>query len=542
MRFIIALSLLAAAALAAQSQPPAKPGSVAGAVTNLATGAPIRNCTLILNSHRPIRYNTVTDDRGRFLFPKVDPDPGYEPAAQCQGFAMPERTRQTMRDSPPIPVGEDQHVENVSVKLVPLAAIGGKVVDPDGDPLRGVSVQVLQYRYVNGNKRLDVMADSTTDARGQYRLFFLKPGRYLIRAFLRVTPPGPPGLPGHTHSSIPDEGFLPAWYPGVPELAQAAAIDVKPAAELSAYDFRMVRTPVFHIRGKLISNLPKPPAVQVGHCATAFLDRSYLFPADLQPDGAFDARGIPPGQYCLSASQLNWRLVSADAVLTVANRDVEGAVLTAPDGAEISGSVEVEGDPNYKIPKLGLNLQNSATDACCDSIVRQQDDGSFIFRKVPPGTYVFGYANLPPDLYLKSLHLGDRELASDRVEVRSGSPGKLTVILGAGTGQVSGTVQDAEGKPADYTFVTLAPKGDRAGRSDLYYSANTRPDGSFQISGVAPGDYSVFAWEAPQEIRSPEFLKLFADKAASITVSSAGTAPVQVKAIPVQDIEEALWK
>lgn len=540
MRSELAFAVLLPLCLSAQSAP--KPGSISGTLTNAATGAPVRDCAVIMTNQRgSFRYNAITDDGGRFLFASVEPDPAYQPAIACQGFTMPAPTRQTLRDMPPISVTEDQHVDNLSIKVVPLGAISGKVLDADNEPLRGVSIQLLQYHYVPAGRRLDIVDDATTDARGQYRLFFLKPGRYLMRAFLRVTPPGPPGAPGHVHSAIPDEGFLPLWYPGSPDSAQASLIDVKPAADLTAYNFRLPRTPVFHVRGTLVSSVPKRPAVEVFPCVNKLVDTNYGFAADSQPNGSFDARGVPPGQYCVSAPQSNFRQISADTEVVVANHDVEGIALTASDGSEVSGAMEVEGDPGYKLPKFGVRLQDSAANSCCSAISQTSEEGHFLLRKVPPGNYEFGYSKLPPDLYLKSLRQGDQELASDRLDIRN-SVSPLSIVLATGTGKVSGIVQDTAGNPADYTQVTLAPKGGRAARSDLYYSAFTRNDGSFQVSDVAPGEYNVFAWEAPGVPDSPDFLKLFADRATSITVSPQNALPVQLKSISAQEIEEALWK
>jgi len=93
-------------------------------------------------------------------------------------------------------------------------------------------------------------------------------------------------------------------------------------------------------------------------------------------------------------------------------------------------------------------------------------------------------------------------------------------------------------------LVTVAPVGALAARTDLIRTASTADDGSFEVKGVAPGEYAVFAWEGLDDyaVRSPEFLKLFASKAAAVTVPAGAPATVQVKSVRAEEMEEATWK
>jgi len=42
--------------------------------------------------------------------------------------------------------------------------------------------------------------------------------------------------------------------------------------------------------------------------------------------------------------------------------------------------------------------------------------------------------------------------------------------------------------------VAAVPEGDNRGRRDLYKSASTDRSGRFQFPGMAPGDYTLYAW------------------------------------------------
>jgi hypothetical protein len=144
--------------------------------------------------------------------------------------------------------------------------------------------------------------------------------------------------------------------------------------------------------------------------------------------------------------------------------------------------------------------------------------------------------------YLKSFRFGERALPGGFEVPRTG--GTLTLVIATDGGQVSGKVQDQDGNPGDHMLVTMAPAGTLAQRLDLIRTVVTRDDGSFQLRGVAPGEYTVFAWERLDEnaARSPEFLKMFAGKASTVTVTAGAPASVQVKSVRAEEMEEATWK
>ena len=245
--------LLAVAAAVGQTK---KPGSVEGVVTNSVTGEPVRRAMVSLrNDAQRFQYSALTGEDGRFQFPSVEPAPNYMTSAECDGFAAPPPRR--LRDA--ISVTEDQHVQNVNLKLIPLGAIGGKVVDDGGEPLRGVAVMAMQFEYSPGVKRLIVPTSATTNDRGDYRLIHLQPGRYYLRASIRTVPPVPAGPPERTHSTVPEVGYLPAYFPEGQEIQQAGFLDVRPGADLSGMNFRLRSTPVYHIRGRLIDQAKHPP-------------------------------------------------------------------------------------------------------------------------------------------------------------------------------------------------------------------------------------------------------------------------------------------
>ncbi len=432
-------------------------------------------------------------------------------------------------------------MKGAAVKLVPLGAINGKITDADGEPVRGVSVQALQYQYRASGRRLDIRAGAVTDANGQYRIYFLPPGRYLVRAYIHKTPPGPEEPSPHVHNFIPAEGFLPAYYPGSPEAAAGAVVEVKAGADLNGYDLRLARAAAFHIRGR-VDGAASNARVALAPCATPSLDYGSVLFADVHPDGTFDVRGVTAGHYCLAVARAGGRLAAADAQVDIKDADLNGLTLAAPVRVNLNGSIQMDPSQTDRPPKLAVMLSDLDTPGLLLGIGQVQDNGAFSLRNVPAGPADLMVAGEPPGDYLKSFRFAERN-APGRFEVpRTG--GTLNLVIGTDAGQLTGKVQDQDGNPGDHMLVTLAPKGDLAARTDLIRTAATADDGSFQMPGVAPGDYDVYAWESLDEnaARAPDFLKLFASKASSVSVQSAGAASVQLKGVPAEDMEAAVWK
>jgi len=102
--------------------------------------------------------------------------------------------------------------------MVQSGTISGKVVDPQGRPLPFIRVQAFRpgAQALNSGVVPDV-ASRMTDDRGEYRMFFVPPGEYLIRAQVQGgRPAGPvPNKPGEA------EVLVTTLFPGTTDMAQA---------------------------------------------------------------------------------------------------------------------------------------------------------------------------------------------------------------------------------------------------------------------------------------------------------------------------------
>jgi hypothetical protein len=110
----------------------------------------------------------------------------------------------------------------------------------------------------------------------------------------------------------------------------------------------------------------------------------------------------------------------------------------------------------------------------------------------------------------------------------------LEIVLGADGGTVTGSVVDARRQPAANVSVTLIPDEGRRNRTDLYKTISTDAAGRFTLQAVAPGVYTVFAWEDvdPANLHDPDFIGRFEAQGRPIHVNENGTESVELISVP----------
>src|SRR6185369_16346804 len=155
-RNLSAILLLAAACVGAED----KPASVAGVVLDSA-GGPVPRAHVSLmrmpgprapaaapgqprvpqdgaaaDDQGPQSYGAITDAEGKFVFPSLPPGT-YSPRADRAGFlaepGMPPR----------IELQPGSVKEKIELKLIPMGAITGRVVDAGGEPVEGATVRAM---------------------------------------------------------------------------------------------------------------------------------------------------------------------------------------------------------------------------------------------------------------------------------------------------------------------------------------------------------------------------------------------------------------
>jgi carboxypeptidase family protein len=522
----------------ADSTPSAKPGTVDGAVLNSANGEPVKKAIVTLqNMSRNFGYQALTDAAGHFHVEKVDPG-AYHVMANRDGYLPSmQAANGRLANMQSVTVAEDQNVTDVVVKLTPLGAITGHVLDEDGDPISGARVQALQFFYSRGRRQLNTSSAVTSNDLGEFEFLDLQPSRYYIgvSASPRMFPP-------RTRMSRPEETYPTTYYPSSTDLPQATTINVTPGAEIGNVEFRLRKVPAFHIRGKVVDAAGQPPhnaQVHLENPAPDSAPASQLSFA-VQQDGTFDMHAIVSGSYVVVAQHSDQgQTTFTRQAVSVADQDLNGMLLVLAPPFEVSGRITVEGPPPTQLNAQVFLEPQHIPQANFHGAV--QPDGNFVVNNLSPDSYSVEVLTGSSGMYVKSIRLGERDASNGVIDLSQPSKAILNVVLGVDGGQIQGSAQTPAGDPAPNVAITVAPAEQYQFRRDLFKRTVTDPKGNFQLQDVAPGDYKVFAWETIDDdvVWNADFRKAFEGQAASVSIGPKSRESVQVKVIPAAAVEQA---
>ena len=228
-------------------------GSVASA-----SGEPIKKALIevISETHEhAANYSAVADQEGHFRI--ADMQPGrYTIFAERTGFIQVDNRNHR---SPGVVVALEpgQAVKELLVRMLPAAAINGRVIDEDGDPIPNVDVTITRKAYPGGREIWDTVGSERTNDIGQFRLGGLFPGRYFIAAIPPASFQSIAATPKKVDPANPqpETSYVPTYYPGTIDRGQAAALEIRAGEELPI-DFNLVPSRTFNVRGELTA-LPR---------------------------------------------------------------------------------------------------------------------------------------------------------------------------------------------------------------------------------------------------------------------------------------------
>jgi protocatechuate 3,4-dioxygenase beta subunit len=536
-----------------QPAPPARPEdlcSAEGRVVNAISGEPVKKAQINVNilggRSNAAGFGAVTDASGRFVIETLDPG-RYNLSAERNGFVQQQYgARGPDRPGSPLLLNPGQHARDLVFRLLPQGVISGHILDEDGEPVQYAQIRVMRYGFVRGQRQMFSPGYGSTDDLGEYRVFGLAPGKYYLSATYRsrntmmdVQDRNPRGAA--------DEGYAPTYFPGTNDPAGASVIDVSPGAVLTGVDVTLHKTRTLRVRGRVINALGEalPPFVQIRfvprNAALAGLNSASMARAQNR-GGTFEVRDLTPGAYFLIArwqQEGKFRVVKQPVDLGNSNVDDLSVLLSAP--LEVKGQVHVDGTGDVNLANVSVGLDPQGPMPMGRAYARLKDDGSFSLDNVNADTYSVTVRGLPPTFYVKSIRMGDVDGLDTALDLTRGAAGVLDIVISPMGGQVEGTVADPKGQMSSGATVVLVPNAPRREQSALFKTASTDTSGHFNIQGIAPGDYQLFAWEDVESgaYQDPEFLKPFESVGEGVTVREGGRESRQLKLIPAESIPKS---
>jgi hypothetical protein len=543
-KFFLVLACFLSAAFA-QGPDRSSAAIIGGSVINKLTGAPVKSAHVIYTrvapgeKPPPSPISNETDAEGHF---SIQLAPGsYRLWVERSGFA-----RQVYGAISPagegitLTLAPGQQLRQMQFRVVPLGAIAGRVLDEDGEPLVGVGIQVLRFSYATGRRQLISVAGASSNDRGEYRVFGLRAGRYLLRA----TPPGAPlSRPLETNALMPEaqDPYASVYYPGVLEVDAASPLPLAEGGELADVDFHLRRVRALTVRGRLVSPVERLSASQIqvvlAHNESngaSFVDRAS---AIVDPaTGRFEVRGVSPGSYLLVASQLfaGHALGGRAPVEVSPTAALEDVIVALTPAFDLTGFVELEGAARGSVPNLSVRLLPAEGLALgSQPVSRVGSDGSIRLTGVISGLWTLVVDSLAEGLWVKSESLASNEISTGELVLSESTRGQLRIVLAGNGGKISGTVT-ADGQPCPATVVLVPATPELRLAHQLYRITNATERGTFAMKGVRPGAYKLFAFQEiePFEWLDPEQLKMVEALGESLQVGAGESTLRDLVAIP----------
>lgn len=515
---------------------------IRGSVVAAESGRPVRWATVTLSA--PARRQTrtaITDDQGLYQFSGV-PAGSYTVSASKQGYlSIAHGQRRPAEPGRPFDLVDKQVLEKLTLALPRGGAISGRLYDERGEAVVNLTVSALRRQFVNGRTEYRAAANPvTTNDLGEYRIYGLEPGRYVISATMR--------FPAGT-TEAPSSGLAPTYFPGTTDAAQARVVDIHLGETVSNTDIEMTAVRTARLQGTVTDTEGRPLAganlnlIRLG----ASNPQGVSF-VTARPDGSFVFTAIPPGKYSIDATSLNTAIKLADEdtglaslPVEVTGEDLSDLRLTTMRRSKATGRVIF--DPaatpvSLAALRFGPVLMERVGGTTIGDDVRIADDLSFEIRTVHPGRSVFnGYRTMPAGWAIKSVrHRGvdvtDTGLDFKQGETTDGIEVELTNRLPT----LQGTVRDAANRPVDdYTVLIFSQQPERWTdvRSRYFAIARPGPQGIFSSSSLVAGEYFVVALEYVDQFQAgdPQLLESLKERAVRTTLGYGDSKTVEIRLV-----------
>ncbi len=522
---------------------PAATGVIAGIVTAGDSGRPIRRARVTLEGDRgaPVAL-TATDDQGRFTLGGLSAG-AYTLRVTRSGFlevVYGQRKPGSGRAGTPIQIAEGQRIDKVTLVMPRGGVLSGVVTDDAGDPAMGVPVRALRSVLRDGAREWQpsATATATSDDRGQFRIFGLVPGDYIVCAAPRdelvqsalqaealrrrademaAASAGRGGQSPETKAMLermaavvrpepPREAYIPVCAPSATDLAGAEPVSLDAGEERAGVGLQLQLLPIARVSGTVRWSGGRLPVGNTASDTSVSLTTPQAIPGmtwygmHVPANGQFSIPNVPPGTYTLTARALAGQTALwASLDLTVLGQPIADLAIEMQPGMSISGRVVADGAAPVDITKMRLTplIAGDFAGEIAPVVVSPDADGRFTLEGVVPGRYRIGaYPGSPGATNLRSSVFNGQDTLDFPIEVKGGesiSGGVITLV--PRMAEVRGELVHESSRPATgYTVIVFTTdQGYWTPLSRRIQGVRPATDGRFSFRNLPPGDYRLVA-------------------------------------------------
>ncbi len=482
-----------------------------------------------------------------------------------------------------IAIGPKFDSEHIHFRLFRESVIAGTVLDEYGEPVRNANMFLFRRGFSGGAHTTDLAGRATADDLGVYRFPHLAPGTYFVVTYAkpwygsgsqvvdRVRPtdslqsthefrrlqaidvlqpapadsddPLPEGQPGPPPAPNPlrDVVYPLVFYSNADSLDSATPLALSSGATVTA-DFSLHPIPALH----LLVKIPVPSRDDASHATTPdVVDATTSFPLSaslqlagidvealpVQPSpqlpGYAEVSGVPPGEIqfrSVARTEAGFSIQSTIQHIASENR----IDLSSSAAVSVSGTVEpvphapVEASNGINVGQVFLSLASAEGHTIHTAQISAKGEFSLA---LPAGKYTLDLAP-PAFAHIASLQATGSEVAARTLSLLPGSSVKLSIHALPANATVSG-VALKNGRPCAGAMIVLVPE-DSTQSAALFHRDQSDSDGTFTMSPIIPGRYTLLAIENGWDLEWSKLSVLFPYLAAGVPLEVKPGANVSI--------------
>ena len=447
----------------------------------------------------------VTDSAGAFSIEALNPG-RFRIVPSKEGFvyARPARLQIPREPGVWVQVPASGSIEDLELRMEREGVIVGTVLGANGRPVYTGSVgAVLRTFDKTGNLGIEAVLGGKVNDQGAYRIFGLQRGDYYLRVI-----GAPQGILSRT------------YYPGTPDLERATLIRVNPGEEARVGPIYVQPITTADVRFHFEDDKSVPGIRNLT------LSDDVLVSAAPHDQDNFVVSGLISGDYAglLSLSTPSG-LAYSRFELNVGNSTVDMDVTMRP-GLRTSGRVILEDASGSRLapPEIKCQLRSRSAGHYLPDRTR-----GCIGAQLAPGSYWLEMQGMPADAYVRSvsgsgkdlLPLGNFDIEQDI---------ELNIVVTSPGGVIRGNAEDSNGQKLGDAIVALIPDAPLRSSGLLYRSAVTDSQGNFELRGIAPGAYHLFAWQELNgaAYHNADFIKEFDERGLAVHIEGETSLTVNI--------------
>ncbi|MED4268284.1 carboxypeptidase regulatory-like domain-containing protein [Priestia megaterium] len=308
--------------------------------------------------------------------------------------------------------------------------VTGTVLSQDGTPVTGATIRLIDQFN-------SVITTATTNAQGQYTISSVTPGQYSL--------------------TISASNFQ----------SQSRGVTIT-STQTTVSNFTLIASP-----GTVTGTITSTTGIPIEGAVIEVLDSgsNVIATTNSNAQGQYTINQLAPGTFRLRAIAQNFQTSLLGFTIQAGQTTTQNIVFQPSPGI-LTGTLT---DAQTSTPLVGasVNMVNQAGVTIATAMTNSQ--GQYNIADLAPGVYTVTF--------------GQQGYASQTIGtvIESNTTTTLTTALDRNVGVINGTVTDNEGNPLIGVIINVFLN------NNLVASVNTNGTGTYTISNLAPGNYTVTA-------------------------------------------------